>query len=96
MYLIAEHPYFKVQREVSSIEQIDVEYERLIYLYNDRVITKYHEFPLSDVLDMSYRVFGTEGGLLYLHTVKGVYTYTVKSSPKHFIDAFKEHVKRQS
>lgn len=95
MYLIAEQPYFKVQREVNSTEQINVEYERLLYLYDDKVVTKYREFPISDVLDMSHRVVGGEGGVLYLHTIKGVFAYTVKTSPQPFVDAFKEHVKKQ-
>lgn len=93
MYLIAEQPYFKVQREVSSIEQRDVEYERTIYMYNEKIVTQHREFSIENVLDMSYRVIGKEGGLLYLHTNKGVYSYTVKSSPQQFINAFKEHVK---
>ncbi|MBP1949402.1 hypothetical protein [Virgibacillus litoralis] len=93
MYLIAEQPYYKVQREVSSIDQRDVEYERTIYMYNDKIVTQHREFSIENVLDMSYRVIGQKGGLLYLHTNKGVYSYTVKSSPQQFIDAFKEHVK---
>lgn len=93
MYLIAEQPYVKVQREVSSIEQRDVEYERVIYMYNEKIVTQHREFSIENVLDMSYRVVGKTGGLLYLHTNKGVYAYTVKSSPQQFIDAFKEHLK---
>ncbi|MFB4168821.1 hypothetical protein [Virgibacillus sp. JSM 102003] len=93
MYLIAKQPYVKVQREVSSIEQRDVEYERIIYMYDEKIVTQHREFSIENVLDMSYRVVGKTGGLLYLHTIKGVYSYTVKSSPQQFIDAFKEHLK---
>ncbi|MFC4558435.1 hypothetical protein ACFO3D_09450 [Virgibacillus kekensis] len=89
MPLIAQQPYVKVKREVHSIEQIDIELNRMIYLYDDKVVTQHREFPVTDVLDMSYRQVGGDGGLLYLHTIKGVYTYTVKFSPTKFIEAFK-------
>ena len=93
MEWIAKQPYIKIQREVNSIEQKDVEQERFIYLYQDKVVTKRREFPLPDVLDMSYREIAGEGGLLYLHTMAGVYSYTVKSSPGEFIEVFKEQRK---
>ncbi|MBB6453164.1 hypothetical protein HNQ94_001612 [Salirhabdus euzebyi] len=88
MDLVAVQPYIKIHREVSAIEQKDIVYDRNIYLYVDRIVTKYHEFPLVDVFDMSYRDFGSEVGLLYLHTRMGVYSYTVQSSPEHFIMAY--------
>ncbi|WP_188456296.1 hypothetical protein [Virgibacillus oceani] len=90
MHLIAEQPYFKVERQVNSIEQKDIEHARTLYLYHDKIVTKYREFPIQDVLDITYRSVGDDGGLLYLHTSSGLYTYTVKSSPKKFIEAFKE------
>ncbi|ASN03876.1 hypothetical protein [Virgibacillus necropolis] len=94
MYLIAEHPYVKVQREVNSVEQVNIEHERVIYLYNDRIVTQHRVFSIEDVLDLSYRAIGGEGGLLYLHTTGGLYTYTVKTSPQKFINAFKDYWKK--
>ncbi|MFD1852063.1 hypothetical protein [Oceanobacillus bengalensis] len=94
MYLIAEQPYIKVERRVTSIEQVDIEHERTMYLYNEKIITKHREFPIKDILDMSYRLVGVKGGLLYLHTSKGVYSYIVKSSPEHFIQMYKMHIKK--
>ena len=85
---IAIQPYFKIRREVSSIEQRDIEEQRNLYLYDDKIITEHREFPMEQVLDVSYREFGKKGGLLYLHTLKGVFSYQVKSTPKSFIDAF--------
>lgn len=90
MDLIAVQPYIKVEREVNSIEQVKIEDERNIYLYNDKIVTKHRAFAIQDVLDMSYRQFGGDGGLLYMHTNGGLYSYTVKSSPQKFIEAFKE------
>jgi hypothetical protein len=88
MDLIAVHPYYKIQREINCLEQKKVEQERHLYLYNSKVVTKYREFTISDVFDMSYRTIGNEGGFLYLHTSKGVYSYKVKTDPKDFITAF--------
>ncbi|RLL42710.1 hypothetical protein D8M04_14235 [Oceanobacillus piezotolerans] len=93
MYLIAKQPYVKVERIVRSIEQINIEHERTMYLYNEKIVTEHREFHIKDVMDMSYRIVGGKGGLLYLHTSNGVYSYTVKSSPNRFIEEFKNHIK---
>jgi len=55
MQLIAKQPYVKVERKVSSIEQWDEEQQRMIYLYDEKVVTKRREFPITDVLDISYK-----------------------------------------
>ncbi|MUK88290.1 hypothetical protein GMD78_07795 [Ornithinibacillus sp. L9] len=94
MELIAEQTYFKTERRVSSIEQVNIEHERTLYLYDDRIVSKHREFPIHEVLDVSYRSLGAEGGLLYLHTKSGVFSYTVKSSPKSFVELCKKQIKR--
>lgn len=94
MYLIAEQPYIKVERETNSMEQLKVEHERTIYLYNDKIVTQHRVFPIEEVLDVSYRTFGKEGGLLYIHTDGGLFTYTVQTSPQKFIEAFEECAKK--
>lgn len=85
-------PYFKIEREVSSLEQKDLERQRHLYLYHDKVVTRHREFPMEQILDMSYREFGPSGGLLYLHTLKGVFSYNVKTSPQPFIESYKNHI----
>lgn len=90
MEWVARQQYVKVQREVDGIEQRDIEYNRFIYLYPDRVVTKYRTFPIQEVIDMSYRKIAGEGGLLYLHTSGGVFSYTVKTSPEDFVAAFRQ------
>lgn len=60
-----------------------------MYLYGDKIVTRYREFPIQEVFDMSYRKLGGEGGILYLHTKQGVYSYMVKAEPADFIEAFK-------
>lgn len=91
MRLLAEQQYVKVIREVDSITQINTEQERTMYLYEDRVVTKYREFSIENIIDMSYRFIGTRGGLLYLHTDSGVFSYVVKASPEVFVQAFKDY-----
>ncbi|RKQ33562.1 hypothetical protein [Oceanobacillus halophilus] len=92
MQIIAEQPYVKVERQVNSIEQVDIEHQRTLYLYHEKVVTEHREFPIKDIMDVSYRLIGDKGGLLYLHTSKGVYSYIVKTSPEEFVLKCKEHI----
>jgi len=61
----------------------------VLYLYSDRVVTKHRKFPIQKVLGMSYKEIAGKGGLLYLHTLRAVYSYIVKASPHEIIDALK-------
>lgn len=85
---ISTQRYYKVQRDVTSLSQQDIELERYLYLYEDKIVSAYREFPLDQVTDISYREFG-KSGLIYLHTFKGIFTYPVKNSPDAFINACK-------
>lgn len=88
--LLAKQAYYKIIREVDSISQMHTEQERTMYLYEDRIVTKYRKFHIDHVIDLSHRFIGKTGGLLYLHTNKGVFSYPVKSSPEKFVKAFKD------
>lgn len=88
MILIAQHPYVKVERKVTGLEQLEIEHSRVIYLYDEKVVTQNREFPIHLVTDFSYRAIGNQGGMLYLHTLRGVYMYQVKASPVEFISAY--------
>lgn len=94
MEVLVVQPYIKVHREVVATEQRHIEYKRNLYLYKDRIVSQYHEFPIQRVRDISYRSIAGEGGTLYLHTDGGLYTYTVTSSPQNFIDVFKELINK--
>ncbi|GEL08839.1 hypothetical protein [Salisediminibacterium halotolerans] len=94
MEVIAKHPYYKVQREVNVIEQKNVEYERMLVLYEDKLVTQHREFSAEHIFDMSYRELSGGEGMLYVHTSKGVFSYNVKSDPSEFIQAFKQLEKR--
>lgn len=90
MKWIAIQSYFKIHRKVTSTEQTTRVHNRSMYLFEQKVITQYREFPIDEVFDMSYRKMGVEGGFLYLHTKQGVFPYTVRADPIEFITAFKE------
>jgi hypothetical protein len=93
--IVAEQEYVKVERKVDSINQVDVEHKRYLRLYQNKITSEHREFPIQEVLDIPFREVGSKGaGLLYLHTMRGVYTYTVKSSPMDFIEIYKQHVER--
>lgn len=96
MSWIAVQPYVKVHRRVVAEELVLEKEDRNIYLYEDRIVTKYRDFPIREILDLSYRELGDEGGLLYLHTVKGVFSYQVLTSPETFIRHFRSDIKGDS
>lgn len=93
MNLIAQHPYIKTERKVTSTGQYEVVHQRNIYLYKDKVVTEHREFPIQYVMDFSYREITNQGGVLYLHTAQGVFTYVIKSPPNKFITAYQSHFK---
>lgn len=86
---IAKQPYVKVLREVSGLEQRKVQEQRFLYLYPDRIVTKYRSFPIQEVLDISYKNIAGKDGMLYLHTLSGVYPYLVTEAPQAFIEVYK-------
>lgn len=93
MEWITVMPYYKVEREMTGFEQRTIIQDRLMYLYKEKIVTKYREFPIIEVFDLSYRSMGGDEGLLYLHTRQGVFSYTVSTDPNAFIQAYKNLVR---
>ncbi|WP_054024890.1 hypothetical protein [Bacillus sp. FJAT-28004] len=89
MNCIAIQHYYKVEREITNSEQKTVVDERLMYLYKEKIVTKYREFPIAEVFDLSYKPIGGTGGILYLHTLQGVFSYMISADPAFFIAAYK-------
>lgn len=87
MRIIAQQRYVKIHRTVSISGQYNQEEIRRLSLYEEKIMSKYREFPLAHVMDLSYRPVAKEGGILYIHTTKGVFSYQVTESPTNFIDA---------
>lgn len=92
--LLAKQSYIKVTRSVSLSGQRNEEEERFIFLYEDKIQTKYREFPLTTVLDLTYRLLAKESCILYIHTTQGVFSYQVRTSPSNFIEACKQQLKQ--
>lgn len=93
MKLLAEQPYIKMDRQLDGLQQKDVELKRTLYLYDEKVVSQYRVFPIEDVTDISFKEVGPSGGMLYVHTKQGVFSYIVKSSPMDFVDVFKDEIK---
>ena len=66
MKLIAQHSYIEIERKITGTEKYEVEHERWIYLYSDKVITQNKVFPMKDITDFSYRKMANQGGFLYI------------------------------
>ncbi|MBU9713793.1 hypothetical protein [Evansella tamaricis] len=90
MNFISEHPYIRMERVVTPLEQTNVEKKCWLKLYEDRVVTETKEFLLNTIIDISFKIIRGQEGFLYLHTNQGVFTYNVKDDPKEFIQCFKE------
>lgn len=93
-----------MSKEMLPVIIIYTEVERKIDLYYQmQKITTHHEltvshqtvtsakaeFTLSQVLDISYKPFSSEAGILYLHTNQGVFPFNIHSNPQTFINAFR-------
>ncbi|WP_018757314.1 hypothetical protein [Paenibacillus terrigena] len=96
MNSIAALSYYKVERNISGLEQTIHKQDRWIYLYQEKVVTAHREFPIQEVFDISYRSMGGDGGMLYLHTLQGVYSYTITEDPQSFLKAYKALVHEEA
>lgn len=90
MKSIAVLTYYKVFRQIDIIEQKYIEQERNMHLYENKITTYSRQFPLEHIYDITFKKFHDEGGIVYLHTNHGVYSYPVKSSPDYFIQKYKK------
>ncbi|CAG7626373.1 hypothetical protein PAECIP111802_01243 [Paenibacillus allorhizosphaerae] len=91
MSWIVSQPYFKIERELNGLEQKIVVQCRTMYLYPDKIVTRFRTFSFDEVFDISYRHIGDKEGFLYLHTNQGVYPYIIKDNPENFIHSFNVH-----
>ncbi|WP_026560772.1 hypothetical protein [Bacillus sp. J37] len=93
--VLANIRYMKVTRVIEKNVQNHREEEHVITLTTKGIETSCDTFSLAEVLDISFRDFSQQLGLLYLHTTKGMYSYTVRINPQIFIKKFKEVKKRK-
>ncbi|WP_203362656.1 hypothetical protein [Bacillus sp. REN10] len=88
--LYATQPYIITSRQIEWGQQKVSQREEHLHLYQDKVICASHEFTITEVHDMSYRLLSANYGFFYLHTIRGVFSYIVTTSPHQFIDAYKQ------
>lgn len=96
MEAIATQPYIKMERVVSRIDQKNIKHERTLYLYPDRIVTRHREFAIEEVIKLSEKKIGSKGGLLYIHTTRGLFSYTIQTTAKPFIEKFQRHFPHKS
>ena len=82
--------YTEIERKIDLYYQMQkiTSYHELT-VTPSKVATARKEFTLEQVLDVSYKPFSTEAGILYLHTHQGVFPFNIHTNPQTFIDAFK-------
>lgn len=85
MEIIARHPYIKVIREITKLEKLETKEERELTLYETKLTTKHREFLIEDLIKIATRKIGKNGGMIFIHTERGVFTYTVETIDKNFI-----------
>ncbi|PAQ15492.1 hypothetical protein CD798_06810 [Bacillaceae bacterium SAOS 7] len=88
--LHAIQPYIVTSRKIEWEQQKISQTEEYLHLYQDKVTCASYEFTITEVHDMSYRLLSANYGFFYLHTIRGVFSYIITTSPSHFIDAYKK------
>ncbi|MDQ0228944.1 hypothetical protein [Metabacillus malikii] len=89
MNRIAQISYHVVTRTIKHNELLHEETEHFLVLFENQIVSNECAFYIEEVLDMSYRNFSNQMGLLYLHTTKGLFSYTIKDNPATFIHRYK-------
>ncbi|OZT12071.1 hypothetical protein CHN50_14360 [Priestia aryabhattai] len=81
--------YSYVVRKVDRFQQHYIKKEYELQLCTNQVKCNARSFTLEQVLDISYKPFSSEKGLLYLHTHQGVFKYEIQADPSAFINEYK-------
>jgi hypothetical protein len=87
---IAVLPYFIFERVVKNQHQTIIAHQHELRLFAAKITSRYREFPIGSVHDMSFRQVSGEDGMLYLHTDNGVYSFIVRTDPRRFMEAYRE------
>ena len=89
--------YIEIERQIDfyfQMKQIEKQFE--LQLTMDGIISERHKFKLQHVYDVSHKPFSFGGGLLYLHTNQGVFSFQIQENPLNFIQGFKSLKTEQS
>lgn len=81
--------YKVVERYIERFEQKLKTMTHTITIDDEMIKTANVSFQIKEVIDVSYKPFSGNKGLLYLHTNQGVITFQIEVSPTEFIETFK-------
>lgn len=82
--------YTVVERYIERFEQKLKTMTHTIAIDAETIQTANASYCMKDVIDVSYKPFSGNKGLLYLHTSQGVITFQIEVSPTEFIKTFKK------
>lgn len=82
--------YYIITRKIEFTEQLITEEKKKIVLYDDKIVADNRIFYLNTVSDISFKRTMNEYGMLYLHTISGVFSFLIKDNPKEFMRKVKE------
>ncbi|MBM4762675.1 hypothetical protein [Bacillus sp. B15-48] len=88
--MLISQPYIKVHRKIEDNVQQKVEITEELILYENKIISATDQFNLNEVLDVSFKSISSTNGFLYLHTIRGVYPYQIKTNPEEFIHMYEQ------
>ncbi|MBD8068009.1 3-isopropylmalate dehydratase [Bacillus sp. PS06] len=91
---ISKQSYIVMDRVIENNQQITVQTRKELYLYHESIESSDNTFLLSNVLDVSYKSGSSNFGVLYLHTIQGLFPYQVDTDPAEFIMKYYELKKR--
>ena len=82
--------YYVITRKIEFTEQLITEEKKKIVLYDDKIVADNRIFYLNTVSDISFKRTMNKYGILYLHTLSGVFSFLIKDNPKEFMRKVKE------
>lgn len=82
--------YSRTEKYIENFAQKNSRHVYTLSLYAYKIETATHTFQLEHILDISYKPFSGNAGLLYLHTNQGVFTFLIDTNPREFINAAKD------
>ncbi len=89
---ISSISYSRTEKYIEKFEQKYSMNTFTLSLYYYKIVTEARTFELEIISDISFKPFSTNGGLLYLHTNEGVFTYILENDPQTFMKAVKERL----
>lgn len=84
--------YTVVKRSIQNFQQQDKAFHYLLSLSKTSLTSSTHHFQLAELFDISYRPYTNGQGFLYLHTIKGVFSFLISTNPANFIATYQKLV----